>query len=794
MRSLGFSMFEAAPDFYTLKLGSCARKKNYARAAKAMITQFFSIQDREMEPSAPTDSADLSVVVRQRRMESGVAGCASAADDEVVDQVVAAVMANVSKRKKCKTMVTETSLRAFVVNVVEERTPLLVPHAPNPSSPPPCTMPQLLHRFFATEQPSAWQSFYTATKSCFAPLVDSVSTRRKQQQVDTFFAGEGGDAAAVMKKKRSAVPLEPVPSISVILHDSTQPQPLDEWEMAHVVMRDQVLAVQQRTHSPRSSPTRQSGRRVTKLTESEQLQCSVLRASRFTAQHTGTDRITMLFRAFNADTSVPPANYDPPFDRNDLFFTNVAAARHLFSLEHKYSTAAMQRKQARESLQDLDCPAVHIVSIQYTGPLAAADMVTCVYVTWVLATDLATASPLSEASVFLEDVLSGRIRLNNMFTELVDRVARYSCHDGDLWKRRFVVNVLDSSGGAVCESNLPALVALVDTYGEQYGGVGKGKGADGKPLLGLNFVQHNHARHRLIFECGSVQTYRVVWQCNKNKDMYDAAHGKAVKVASVAVATVRLMWHKLVTVLGTSGGWQGTLTHVTPVVAELHSLAKLFLETAQQFEDAAREAHRAMCTYESSTEERKEKVKRSYATASVAESMDGCPVQSSIVSLFQSIQANPLGDVPPLHTLHGHASQVHQAKTLLMHAWFYICMPVPDVSWKKVFADHDEAAALKSVQVLDALTLLDLWHPAAWPEGGALPVVPPRQLQSSMITSNFRTTIRGTHCDKHVRDILEGKTSQSTQHELTQRVLHARQVLTDLFVDVTLDVTMASVT
>ena len=743
-----------------------------------MITHFFPKKDKGMQQ--PSDQ----VVARS--------DADAPSSDPVVDSVVRAVMQHESSRKRKHAWLSEQGLRTFVQNVLSDKTPLLCSTGPNPASPPPCTLPQLLHRFFSSPSsstsPATFAAFYNSTKPLFAPLCDAVVCKRQQQHVDTFFqgdveAGEGGGGSKRRRTERlggSSVPA----TTCLILGPHAEVSAPDEWQQAHLVMRDQVLSMQTDGASPPPSPRAPLVKSVVKLTESEQLQCSVLRASRGTIPKTtaAADYLHMLFHTFGCDASPVQLSYTPPFDRNDLFLTNSKQTRMLLALEQAYTREAGIRKQGggTASLRDLEVPAVYIVAIRYTGPLAACDNVTATYVTWALAKTLVVTSPLSAAPQFLEDVLSGAVRCNDAFTDFIDSVARYSPAEGALWKRRFELEVLDSSGGAISEQTLPGFVALVDFYCEQHGGVGKSKGH-----VGLNLMQHHHARHRLIYEAGSLSSYRVMWQCNKFRDTYVTVHEKALLLAKTALSTVRLFWRHLVATVRSTHEDVSTGTQLP----QLHSLAKLFLDTVYGFEEAVREAARARAQYVRSAEERKEVVTRTHAEASVQEYMDGCAVSSGLQALFHSLQADMLGDIPSMHSIHGEAAHVQAARLLLLHTWFYPCAPAGEGTGKRWLDRHDEAMSARNLQLLHALHLVDVWSPEPWEErdGARIPAAPPRKLDPSLISTNFKSSIRVAHVDKNVRSIHEGRTTAEEQHEHTQRLLKARDFLRSFCVDSIVD-------
>jgi hypothetical protein len=285
-------------------------------------------------------------------------------------------------------------------------------------------------------------------------------------------------------------------------------------------MHAHVVAVQTRPVSPPSSPRARSS-----LTAAELLQTTTYAATTAPTSsspaHT-TLPTSKLFQYFDVDGEITPGTYDPPFDRNDLYFTNAAEARRLFELEASLSVRAKDRVARGLPAVDLStCPFLSIVVIRFCGFGGERP---CSYLTWCLTSEARTT--------FLGDVLSRAVPCNRLFTELLDRCATGSSMTTGAGVRLtalFSIETIDDSVGTVTRRSLPVFLATLTGYVDQYatatvataarGGSGSGSGSrvgrttgGASPASCLNLVSPiPHARHRLISECGSVDAFRLNW-------------------------------------------------------------------------------------------------------------------------------------------------------------------------------------------------------------------------------------------------------------------------------------------
>jgi hypothetical protein len=337
---------------------------------------------------------------------------------------------------------------------------------------------------------------------------------------------------------------------------------------------------------------------------------------------------------------------------------------------------------------------------------------------------------------------------------------------------------------------LPTLVALVDTYAEQHGGVGKSG-----DVVGLNFVQHHHGRHRLIYEAGSVVMYRVLWQCNRVHQAYVAAHDKAVKAAMLCLDSGATLWQRLCVLL------RDSRMKGRAAAAELNALARYFMDCVGNCEGLVTEAEKNLRLLERCAAEKREHVERAYAAAQVQAFRDGLPVDARIADMYQCVQQNYLGDVPPLDSLRAKLAKVHVVQSSVVQTWYCTCSSSPTGSGlKELVENYDAKRAKQTVKLLRALMLLDMWQPRPWgstPDDlvvTELPAPPPTQVDANEVASGFKRHIRLVHSDKNVKGIGEGRVTAQSQDELTCKILKARTTIQAHLSTVAVNETLSSVT
>lgn len=760
-----------------------------------MITEFFPRQD-----SAPTAAS-----AEAPQVQSVQTLTADPEEAQVVAQVTRHVHQHVSsKRRGHKLKMPEDMLQSFLHDIASERTPVQL--GSGGDNPPGCLpMPHMLHRTFGALNPelnklSSWQTLYVKLKPLFQPLCEFVKTRRKSHAFHAYLF-EPPDTEATMevvdgtkskervKRKRrkddggdattNLFALAPVTHTApVVLLADNKARPVDDWDRAHLVMHANVLALQQRPTSPPPSPRAKP--RVTKLSESESFQLSVRRSQ--SAGTRSADELMSLFQLCNVDATMTPTSYNPPFDRNDLFLTHVAVARQLFQEEREFTQLALTRKAQNLPLlaDGVMYPAVAMVFVQYVGPIGVdAKTYKCRYVTWCHKMLLGhmTSSPVLHSCAFLDQVLSGEIRLNDGFTDLLDMLTRLSCADSMLWKRRFSVHVVDDSLGLVSQDALPSFVALLDTYTEQYGGIGKTLEADGTVSLGFNLAQHHHARHRLIFESGSVDTYRCIWQCNHNKAQYEKAYEKAQKAAQLMMDTAATFWLDLAKYVGDPA------LKTSVVASKVHPLAKLVVTNCALVTSAMKDLKYMYDKYCAAAQDRKQKVDEAYAMARVQSFQDQGVINQSVQQLHDEAQQCHTLHVSNFRQLYCKQERLLQVKDRVLEMWFFPCNPLFE-TWteaERKIRLEDDSKAKYTVKILRALLLLNMWKlpPTEcmdwWLQ--TLPDAPPAHIDSAELAANFRATILVTHTDKNVHKMREGVVTPEVLNKESSKVLKARDLL-----------------
>ena len=221
---------------------------------------------------------------------------------------------------------------------------------------------------------------------------------------------------------------------------------------------------------------------------------------------------SQLFGFFNTDEDVLPESYSPPFDRNDLFVTNVRDAHVLFKLAENVCRDSIARVKSGLTSVNMDTfPSIYVVLIRFNGdpqqrvggltanaPASASKQVDLsrksLYITWCVKQDYAS---------FLENVLRGIIPCNQHFTNLIEGCSRVLGGNYSQWKRMFTIELIDDSGGTITEKSLPVFLASLNGYIDQY---------NEPAAVNINSLRAiPNGRHRLIFESGSLQAYRFNW-------------------------------------------------------------------------------------------------------------------------------------------------------------------------------------------------------------------------------------------------------------------------------------------
>ena len=277
------------------------------------------------------------------------------------------------------------------------------------------------------------------------------------------------------------------------MEDSRSQGEMREWELN---MRATVLQKQNEVSSPPSSPRRRLA--TTTLTAAEDLQRRTY-AGNYHPSNVTTHR---LFETFDVDNEMLAETYAPVFDRNDLFLTNVVDARRLFVLGDTVTRQAKERlAQSLPAVDPLTFPYLYVVALRFLG---GANTSQAIYVTWCLKHEIDT---------FLAAVLSNTIACNQHVTALIDSCVRSLGATNHQWKQLFKLEVLDDSGGTMTESSLPVFLASLSGYIDPYV-------RDHSVTCHNSFNAIPHARHRLIYESGSLEAFRYNWLYTKSRHAF----------------------------------------------------------------------------------------------------------------------------------------------------------------------------------------------------------------------------------------------------------------------------------
>jgi hypothetical protein len=459
------------------------------------------------------------------------------------------------------------------------------------------------------QMPAAWKRFVTRTRPLWEPLLN------------------GGGSS---KRSRS-------PSVSADTSDA--------WAQAHVDMRNALLAVQARDSSP--PPVGRAPPVPYKRSDAEQFTLAVRRTR--TAPSSALD----VFRQFSrAEDTAVTEQYKPPFDRNDLFLTNVDAAWRLFSLSTVFARAPA----------DSIYPSVWSVAVTYNGPLPDSHVSTCcTYVTWVLSAELAA---------FLPAVLSGSIKFNDAWSALIAHATVYGGEANEVWKRRFSLKVIDDTGDCVTEATLPDFMATLVTYIEQYDGLAR------TPVnRGFNHPVHIHARHRLIYEAGTLSAFCRLAAYNAARAAYEEAYGATDSLAHTCVDTALTFFSQLgAHLLDTSFDACLTATSSTAaeerVAHELAALVSLFHEHEARLADDMQRVTELHDAWHRADKERKTEVQRSHAAAKVKALRDHVAVPRALAAMHTAVSEERFSKVAlPLNTLESKLKRLKLVRGRINTTW-----------------------------------------------------------------------------------------------------------------------------
>jgi hypothetical protein len=694
----------------------------------------------------------------------------------VVEQMLPALMDSASTRKKLRPLVREDVMRRLLNNVVNEKEGFRIVTSTGTHSPSGAvSLSQLMHAQLGDGSAalSSWTRYVSDNRSALEPLFDVLDKHRRQsweQQHMLYFQQQqqqqaSGNAAAVVavggsgggKRKSGAgagagasakhqAPAQGNTSSGgsalVIVGEGNGGTELeiDQYDKAHRVMRDTVLSMESRSVSPPSSPSCNKKKKQPVLTVSERLQLRTHAVSR--VSHTKS--VTQLFEALNMDDVLIPDNYAPPFDRNDVYLTNLEDARKLVALASRVSTELEDRKMRGEPLPNFqELPSAKMVMIEYSGPLNdTLQHVVCGYVTWALQQDV-------RSGAFLTDVLNGSIRINNDFSELMDKVARLSVDGGNnagAWKRRFTVQVIDDCHWFVSERRMQTFVAALDVYAEQYQCMGASMAGGGVPRFGLNMVHHNHGRHRLIYEAGSIQSYQQLWLFTHAKNNYERLCERMQGGVAELVDAVLTFWQMLCT-----GLVDVTRTDVD-VAAELGPLGRLMSTKSEALSSQVQEVKKAHDMMMKVAARRRTVVQDAFAAARVREFRDNTPIPRGLVALNAAVNSGEADVHTEFADMVARAKRACDVFDVAASAWFFLGRASKTAHQQRhAVKDH---CPLYQVRVLRALVLLGLWSPV--PPSAALLAAPmdctvplPVSAPHTLDKQELRAVLLDAHPDSH---------------------------------------------
>lgn len=582
-----------------------------------------------------------------------------------------------------------------------------------------------LWRQFVSSNVMLFELLMKEIRSQRPPLVDAAAEpvqapkRRRVGESAPSAAGTGTSAAA-------PTAVDPLPPSGLAGVDACGSELMvlgqaDEDGFQPLKMGDLVLAFQQRPdfHTPPSSPKRVA--RVVVPTASDRL----LRAHLQTRD--SKPSLTDLFQAFDLEGSLVPESYAPQFDRNDLYITNAASARTMYDRAAAWS--------------DGDSFLYHVL-VTYTGPMDLSKQpFTCVYVTWCWE---------EEASTFLHRALTGEIRLNDDFTRLIDRAAKLhhgatlgTAHDVHI-HRFFNLSILQTDVAPPAnDGDLPGFLCdLASVYNEVR--------SDTRDAthIGLNQSPLLFARHRLIYESGSLQNYRLTWMLIASKKQVDAAVSLFETATLKAARTLVTLQHELY------DRFKDTFPVVTSRVGqEIQVLAKLCLDMCANALQLHKEAQSALKSLQSIATEHNKHVQGAYAAARVEQYCNNIPIPRALTMLYNSVieQSTVLHENERVDTMHAAIARIHRT---MQSIWFmHVSSPAPD--------GHEK------VLLLHALVILKLW--VAQPVSDELrtapllhlthlPEPPPGSIRMKVVQKAYRKACLAQHPDRNKHNEAEATT------------------------------------
>lgn len=663
------------------------------------------------------------------------------ASHPVVETILPGIMKRVVLSSKLS-MVSEAKMREVLNNIVSNKIHIKLPPPYTASNHPEAVLLYDALRSSCGQRGmnhsrELWRQFISSNVTLFELLMKELRNQRPPLAdapvepplgVKRRRMGEAGGAAATTTGGQSALPIQidPLPpsglaGVDAPVQDLMVVGQTDDDSFQPLRMGDLVLAFQQRPdfQSPPSSPKRVA--RVVVPTAADRL----LRAHLQTRD--AKPSLTDLFQAFDLEGSLVPETYAPQFDRNDLYITNAACARTMY--------------QRAAAWADGDSFLYHVM-VTYTGPMdVSKHPFTVVYVTWCWE---------EEATTFLARVLTGEIRLNDDFTRLVDRAAKLqhgapagTVHDAHI-QRFFNLSILQTDiAPPANDGDLPGFLCdLASVYSEM-----RSDTRDASHI-GLNQSPILFARHRLIYESGSLQNYRLTWMLIAAKKQVDAAVAQFESATLKAARTLVTLQHEL------HERFKSVFPVVTPRTSqEIQVLAKLGLDMCGSALQLHKEAQSALKSLQSIAHEHNKHVQGAYASARVEQYCNNIPIPRALVLLYNSVveQSAVTQENERVDSMHAAIARVHRT---MQSTWFmHVQSPAPDGHEKVMLLHSLVILKLWSAQaVSDEVRIAPLLHLAHLPEP------PPSSIRMKVVQKAYRKACLKQHPDRNKQNEAEATT------------------------------------
>lgn len=577
---------------------------------------------------------------------------------------------------------------------------------------------------------STWVSFIREHKSAFQKVNEHVQLVRRQRR-----AGGGGSApppapararrvgakssaaAAMLESSSTETSAAAAPAAAAVTPAPAAPAPAPavaasdvlEWRAVQRDMEAQVVAFQNRPPSPPRPPrppaaattiprrhvvAAAAGDGAPPLQQQQQQQLTpseALQNATFVVACT-SERVSLagLFEVFDTDRELMPSTYAPPFDRNDLYFTNAQDARRLFALDDAVAKAVAGRvKQGLPAVDAATFPYLYIVALRFCGA-PAVGLKECSYITWCLKSDYAS---------FLGNVLSdgdgaAAVVCNAEITKLVQ--ACTSAFGAEHRNKLFTLDLIDDSFGTINHRSIAVFLATLTGYVDQYG-TPKTKGG---VCANLTHVIP-HGRHRLIFESGSLAAFRINWLYARNMSVVVAELAGLHASLARCVDTVITFYNRYHHHLTTSALSLGSSSAVTRAAHEVNCLWDLFQhQFGKDVLGHLTEVGVKFMMLKEVWRERRESVHSAYATAQVHSVREHAAIPLALVQAYEQT----LDDAEYRRVLNSYAETTKMMRDLVA-----VKQKMID-AWPEVHEKLREPVGIFTL--LRSLVVLQLWEPS----------------------------------------------------------------------------------